>query len=385
MTRGGDAAPTEASGQYSTSVDVGTALANITAEMEAAIANSDSQLEELAEVMNQAHATLRIDTLRPSLEEPVGENVISDRQLEQVRTIERAARALTVRTLELDSTTLSIAQREARLLERQREFDTRRAQIITELREREETLSAREASLKFSSVDLAHLHTWSRALDKRESQLAEMEAHELRRVALRRDQLARWEQSLERARMESEARTREREVSLDSREKAVAKKEEEIALSRTRMLLQIEGDRAKFWKHVRVLSTDVAEELETLQRSYRSLEAEFKSCVDFARCAMSRLSDMEGGSHTGSPALMAGDASCEQFSRPSLPFIGAQSSAMDISQHLLAGLSISDTQIDFDCQDNLAENPGGTANEAAEDTTKESGEENTFSTPRRNF
>lgn len=371
MTRGGDAAPNDASDRYSTSIDVDTALANITTETEATLANSDSQLEELAQIMNHTRATLQTDTMCQLSDVQVDQSVMNECHLEQVRIIERAARALTVRTLELDNASLSLAQRETRLQVRQREFDTSRVQIMTELRQREDALSAREASLKFSSVELAHLHTWSRALDKRESQLAEMEAREMRRVAMRRDQLARWEQSIERANAQSEAQLRKREDELESREKAITKQEEEIALSRTRMLLQIEKDRAKFWKHVRVLSTEVAEELDTLQRSYRALEDEFESCADFARRSMSRLPATPSRPHTDTPVLSDEDTPRRNSSQLSPSFIEVQPSVADVTNELLAGLSICDTNAEADNQNESVRNTCGTANETAEHATKE--------------
>lgn len=72
--------------------------------------------------------------------------------------------------------------------------------------------------------------------------------------------------------VESEARLQTHDEEVDSRERAVPEREKEIVLSHTKTMLQIEANRANLWKHVCVMSTDVAEDVQALRRFYRAVE-----------------------------------------------------------------------------------------------------------------
>lgn len=353
MKRGGDAA----SKKTAPSDQITTAALTLTAQVDKTIANSDEQLDQLSRLTKLSKTSQLCETDNTFIlpDSFSSQDSSECRHVDQVRTIERAARALTVRTLQLDNAALNLADREAQLLQRQRQFEDRCNQTLATFRAHEEALAVRQASITYSAVEQDRLHARSLALDRREAELAELEAREMRRVAIRRDELASREQALERAHRQSQAQLSAREALLESRENSVVTREQDLADTRTHMLLQIEVDRANFWKHVQTLSADLAEEIASLELSYRSLREEFDFGADFARHSLRQLTHSVEKARFHS--LVVENHNCDNHDSSS-PAIQSQPRATSHAENSDRNHLVSTPVRDSISKGNINDNPG---------------------------
>lgn len=212
--------------------------------------------------------------------------------------VERAARALAVRAMELDNRSVEIEARERALAVEKRRFEKGLEERRNELEdgrrrlgEREAGLIAREASLRYSAVEQMTLHAWSGELERREKRVGDAENAEKERIAARIAQLGRRESAVEDRERRVDAAFRDREDVLHRRETAADAVREALNRQRAEAMLQIEGERSQFWAHQQKLSAVVAAETEALLAEQARLRTEFDGEAAAARAALRDMSD----------------------------------------------------------------------------------------------
>lgn len=178
--------------------------------------------------------------------------------------LERAARALAVRTTELDNRDLASQAAAA-------EAAATRLEFHNELIYRERALIGREAAVREALSDEIRLRNWEASLKRREVAVAQgiaMTARALSEVEAR------------------EAAVREMENGLrggfSAREMAVARREAAVGRDACQMkeemaewLLRVEAERMRFWSFRRRLSAVVANEVDDLTQDVARLKKEF--------------------------------------------------------------------------------------------------------------
>lgn len=220
------------------------------------------------------------------------------RQRDAAAVVERAAKALAVRALEIDNRALHVAHREASVTAAQRRLDqwcserslsADRERAV--LAERETALITREASLRYSAVEQARLHDWSRQLETREARISDAESAERERIAQRIAAVAKREVVVAERERRVDTAFQEREAELAKQQAAVQTLRDKVLRERSEMLLQIESERAAFWAHQQKLSGVVAAETETLLAQQARLKWEYERDAAVAKRALKEMTD----------------------------------------------------------------------------------------------
>lgn len=256
--------------------------------------SSSTQLDPSASALQQLQAAIKtandtksslvtqLHTLRQSLHSSF--HSISTEHQTQTNAVERAARSLAVRAMELDNRALDLDNRESNFQSTRSQFDARHAQrqrtldqASRQVSQKETALLAREASLKYSAVEQMRLHAWSRELEKREARLGEAESAEKERIAARVAAVTRRELLAAEKETRLDTVMKQREADVLRREKAVEAVAQTLERQRSEALLQIEAERSQFWAHQQKLSAVVAAETETLLSEQAALRKQFET------------------------------------------------------------------------------------------------------------
>lgn len=250
--------------------DIAADATRLTAEAMAAARHGAARLEDLT----QRAEAMRI-MVRESVAAARGDVESSHEEAMRRREaalghIERAAKALAVRALEVDTAGLRLAGREAAVTARERDADVRDEQLV-----------ARAASARYAAVDQARLHAKMRALDARAERVAGAGAALADRSA---DAAARDARLAMQA-----AQLHDREADLDTREAALKAREATIRRAHDRALLQIEADRATFWHHQQRTSADVARLVDDLAGAVDKLRKEADATIFETRASLAHV------------------------------------------------------------------------------------------------
>lgn len=200
--------------------------------------------------------------------------------------VERAARVLAVRALEIDNKEGEVGAREdvvRSVVEgMQREVGLREGRVLLREREvgrREVEVEGREAGIRFSAVEEGRLARWAEEVREREELVGEREKVEGERLDKRRA----LGEARERAVVE---RVRVMEEGIETREIEVAAREQEVEKMRKDVRLELEKARSEFWAHQQTLSAVVAGETDSLVREQEKLREEFEEQAAAARAGL---------------------------------------------------------------------------------------------------
>lgn len=221
-------------------------------------------------------------------------DVLAARHAAAAAHLDRAARALFVRSMELDNRALELERHETILADRERaavEAKGKTDRAEEAVRKRERMLQAREASLKYSAVEQGRLHAWVRKLEERERRVGQAEEAEKDRIAARVATVARRELLMAEKERRLDASMQEREIALERREAVVNRLREGAERERAEAMLAIEAERSRFWAHQQRLSAVVATETEVLIGEQASLRDEFEAEAEAARKALREMSE----------------------------------------------------------------------------------------------
>lgn len=190
--------------------------------------------------------------------------------------VERAAKALAVRALEIDTASLRVAEREAAVAKRERDVTERAAQV-----------AARAASVRYAVIEQAKIHATALELDARAARIAHAEA-----VLADGNTAAAARQARTEARFrKAENALHERESALEQREADVAAHESSSRDALSRALFQIERDRATFWAHQQRVSADIARITEELFAFHKEVKSEVEAVAVAARSSLVHIDD----------------------------------------------------------------------------------------------
>lgn len=266
-------------------------------EVEAAASDANHRLEQLTNAALDAQLALR-EQISAAMQHMRDEfDIIAKRSIEDADKLDRATRALTVRALEIDNRALQLEQKQAANLAAQKKLDNDMAQRTAtleqdaaRLREKEITLAAREASLRYSAVEQNRLQTWSKELQKRENRIGEAEEAEKERISARVAAVAKREILVDEKERRIETTLQERELTLARMEAAVDAMRDNLNRQRAEAMLQLEAERSHFWAHQQKLSAIVAAETDALLAEQAKLREEFDKEADAARKALTEMS-----------------------------------------------------------------------------------------------
>lgn len=250
--------------------------------------------EELSAAAARAQTSLRAELAAARDAARAELDALAKRHAVAAARVERAARALAVRAMELDNRALELERDETAVAERERASDSVRVaadEAKVAARETEKRLEAREASLRYSAVEQSRLHDWAKQLEEREIRVGDAETAEKERIAARIAAVARRELLVAERERRVDAALQEREVTLARREAGAEAVQETLNRQRSEAMLQLEAERAEFWTHQQKLSAVVAAETEALLAEQAKLRTEFEGEAAAARKALREMAD----------------------------------------------------------------------------------------------
>lgn len=188
--------------------------------------------------------------------------------------VERAAKALAVRALEVDTAAIRVTEREAAVAQRERDVAKSASQ-----------LAAKAASVRYAVIEQAKLHATAHALDARAARIAHAETMLADSTAAATAREARTDAHFRR----TENALREREAALEQREACIAAHEASSLDAFSRALLQIERDRAAFWGHQQRVSADIARITEDLFAFHKEVKSEVGAVAVATRASLAHV------------------------------------------------------------------------------------------------
>ncbi|CAN8076087.1 unnamed protein product [Agarophyton chilense] len=241
------------------------------------------ELSDINEAYCSVHArlTTELAILRDSVHAEL--NAAASLQKANIQRLERAARALTVRAMQLDNRALEIDIRERAVVDAQtrhhtlvtqREQDFRRCRA--EIDRKEQEILAKEASLKYSTLQQAHLHQWSNRLEKRENETKKALGKENERISTRLAKVVDRELLAAEKERHFETACQRREEELKRREAAAELLADALQKQRKEAADQIQRERTQFWKHQQKLSAVVSREIDALLTEQAKLRHQFE-------------------------------------------------------------------------------------------------------------
>lgn len=241
------------------------------------------ELTTLNDTYSAMHARLAAElaAVRSSMQTKFNSTATAQRATAQ--RLERAARALAVRAMQLDNRGLELDIRERAVVDaqtrqqsvyvqQQREITSQRANI--DKRERE--ILAKEASLKYSTLQQAQLHQWSDRLEKEQNALKLCRSLEARQLATRLEAISKRDKLIAEKERRLEADFLKREEEVKRREAAADLLGEALQKQRKEALLHIQEERTQFWKQQQLLSAVVSKEIDALLSEQANLRRQFE-------------------------------------------------------------------------------------------------------------
>lgn len=250
-----------------------------------------NRLNQLSSAANKARTCLHNDLSQIRAQLTKSHEEITRRQSQEALSLERAAKALAVRNIEVDNKSLQVTQNQLQLTEDQRRLQLHREKIMQQITTREESIAAREASLQYAVLDQKRLHKWSRALRDREARIKESETAQKAYENQAQTGLKKREDNLKAREEAFEKRQRQQEEEMQLRKASVDSMEEDIKSRRAEMLLQIESEKCAFWSHQQKLSADIARQVNQLARLQADVRREFQHGEGLARQSLKHVRD----------------------------------------------------------------------------------------------
>ncbi|PXF41099.1 hypothetical protein BWQ96_09203 [Gracilariopsis chorda] len=241
------------------------------------------ELATLDDAYNAMHTRLATElaAVRSSMQTRLNSTATAQRATAQ--RLERAARALAVRAMQLDNRALELDMRERAVMDaqvrqqnvhvqQQRELASQRAEID----KRERDVLAKEASVKYSTLQQAQLHQWSKRLEKEQNVLRLSRSAEEQQLATKLDMVSKRDRFIAEKERRLEADFQKREEELERREAAADLLAEALQKQRKEALTQIQEERTEFWKQQQRLSAVVSREIDALLDEQAKLRRQFE-------------------------------------------------------------------------------------------------------------